>query len=144
MLKHIPARHVGSVCLCVPLTRSSSPETITKEGIIVLDKPSGETVHISSLIVQVRPEYMDAVVEKIGSYSDAEVNLTSPKGKIVMTMETQNRHLVTDCIEELEQLDGVINAVLVFHQAEEANILDDLVDIDLPNNLSTDIVEQNR
>ena len=89
-------------------------------------------VHISSLVVQVLPVHMQAVIDHINAMEGAEVNITSPEGKLVVLMETDTQQLVTDHIEDINTYEGVVSTALVYHQTEESEALNDTLDINTP------------
>lgn len=75
-------------------------------------------LHVSSLAVLARPERAAAVGAAIPALEGAEVHLTSPGGKIVVTLETENERQVLDRIEAIRALPGVLNVALVFHRID--------------------------
>ncbi|KAA0009791.1 hypothetical protein F0A17_19980 [Billgrantia pellis] len=81
-------------------------------------------VHISSLVVQLRPER----IEEIGLYCQAhdgvEVHATDPCGKMVVLLETAGQREIVAFIEGLQRAPGVLSVSLVYHHAESAEELD--------------------
>ncbi len=91
-------------------------------------------VHISSLVIQVRPENLSRTLDEIKCNEFAEVHLSSPEGKIIATLETQSRFEVTEAIEDFRDIDGVLNVVMVYHQMEDAALMDDVYESsDIPD-----------
>ena len=76
--------------------------------------------HISSLLVHVRPDCAAAVDKAIRGIGGAEIHAVSPEGKLVVTLETDGTGAVSDALATINGLDGVLSAVLVFHQFESA------------------------
>lgn len=74
--------------------------------------------HISSLVVHVRPDRMDAVRTKILDRG-AEIPVEDPDGKIVAVIETGTEAGITSFADEITFLDGVLSANLVFHVIDE-------------------------
>jgi len=89
-------------------------------------KPSDLT-HISSLIMQCRPELEDKVVNFVFNHEWAEVELMNDTGKVIVTMETPSRFEVTEFIDEARKVEGVLNVVMVYHQVEDTDTLDDII-----------------
>ncbi len=75
-------------------------------------------VHISSLVVHVAPEHLDAIKTQIIQYENAEIYGDSPEGKIVVVLETQNQGFITETIDAINNLPNVLSTVLVYHQIE--------------------------
>jgi len=71
-------------------------------------------LHISSLIVQTRPEKLAAVrgaIETLG----AEVPMDDPAGKLVVVIETSSEAAINGMLNAICVLDGVLSANLVYH-----------------------------
>ena len=75
-------------------------------------------IHISSLVVHVRPDCMDAVRTTILDRG-AEIPAEDPDGKIIAVIETGTEAGVTRFAEEITFLDGVLSTNLVFHVIDE-------------------------
>lgn len=78
---------------------------------------SGE-VHISSLVVQAHPTALPVVRRGIEALEGAEVHGVSAAGKLVVTLETANEAGIVEHLARIHELQGVLSAVLVFHQIE--------------------------
>lgn len=79
---------------------------------------TGNSVHISSLVVHCRPEVVEEVIGKINALPDAEVPEHSAEGKLVVLLETSNQGRIMERISAIENFAGVINAALVYHQID--------------------------
>jgi len=75
--------------------------------------------HISSFIVQAKPEHFEQLVNTLATLSGVEVHQTSPEGKIVITLECNNTREITDTTTAIGQLEGVLSCNMVFHQIEQ-------------------------
>ncbi len=75
-------------------------------------------VHISSLVVHVKPPYLNIIKQQIERLAGAEIYGESAEGKLVVVIETQNQGYITDVIEVINQLEHVLSTALVFHQIE--------------------------
>ena len=78
-----------------------------------------QEVHISSLVVHTRPEFLAGVKEQIEKLPGAEIHAESDKGKLVVVVETQNQGYITDVIEKINNFEHVLNTALVYHQIEQ-------------------------
>jgi nitrate reductase NapD len=80
-------------------------------------------VHISSLLVRSNPARMAAVLDTIKAMPNAEISQTDPSGKIVVLFEADSDRAIGDALAEIQLLDGVASAALVFHQTCDAQEL---------------------
>lgn len=88
--------------------------------------------HITSFIVQLQPEVLLATTERIEAIDGASVHISHPEGKLIVVMEAKSLATVTERIADISGFPGVLSAVLVYHQIEDTDRLDDLVDVDPP------------
>jgi periplasmic nitrate reductase NapD len=77
-----------------------------------------EVVHISSLLVRADPQKLDQILAKIATMSLAEVPISDPAGKIIVLLETDKQSEIVDAMTQLQLMDGVVNASLVYHQTD--------------------------
>ena len=80
-----------------------------------MDQPE---VHISSLVVHVRPDHLQTVKHNIEHLPGAEIHGESDSGKLVVVLETQNQTYITDVIEKINNFEYVLNTALVYHHIE--------------------------
>ena len=73
---------------------------------------------ISSLVVQVRPARLPAVVDAIQARPDAEIAAMDPVGKLVVVLETATDRGLAEATDALAALPGVLSVALVFHHSE--------------------------
>lgn len=81
-----------------------------------------ETVHISSLVVQIQPRNLDALKEQCLAYKSREASIeiaaVDPAGKVVVLLETPSRQHIVDFIDWLQLREGVLSVSMVYHHAE--------------------------
>lgn len=77
-----------------------------------------DEVHISSLVVHVKPQFLDTVQQQIELLAGTEIFASSEAGKIVVVLECDKQHQITSTLEQINQLEHVLNAFLVFHQID--------------------------
>ena len=82
-----------------------------------------QELHISSLLVRSNPACMEAVLETITSMPNAEISQTDPSGKIVVLFEADSDRAIGNALADIQLLDGVASAALVFHQTCDAQDL---------------------
>lgn len=78
-----------------------------------------EELHISSLIVHIRPEKLQEIAISINLLAGAELITMSPIGKAVVVLEAPNQRVIMEVIDKINTLDGVINTGLVYHEFEK-------------------------
>ena len=74
------------------------------------------TLHIASLLVHCRPELLDAVKANLALLAGLELHQESPVGKIVVVLEAEHESRILDTINHIQQLPGVLNAALIYHE----------------------------
>lgn len=80
---------------------------------------SNDELHVSSLIVHLNVKKVTTIESHINSLEGAEVITISPEGKAVVVLEAPNQRVIMAVIDEINQLDGVINTGLVYHEFEK-------------------------
>ena len=85
----------------------------------LLSGSAAQSCHISSLVIHCRPEAMAAAMASIQAMPHAEVPESNPNGKFVVLLETEDEATVLEGISQIQNLQGVINATLVYHQIDE-------------------------
>ena len=78
-----------------------------------------QEVHISSMVVHARPEYLADVKNNIEQLPGTEIHGESDNGKLVVVVETQNQAYITDVIEKINNFEHVLSTALVYHQIEQ-------------------------
>ncbi|WP_282607933.1 chaperone NapD [Pelagibius sp. Alg239-R121] len=79
-----------------------------------------EDINISSLVVQVHPESMAGIMNAIERLPGAEIHASSPLGKIVIVLDLNDDSALSDRIGQIQKMQGVLSASLVFHHVEDA------------------------
>jgi len=83
-----------------------------------------QEVHISSMVVHVRPDHLQYVKNNIEQLSGAEIHGESTKGKPVVVLETQKQGYITDVINTINNIEYVLGTSLVYHQIEHFDSLE--------------------
>lgn len=84
-----------------------------------------EESHVSSLIVHVQHDRVNALRAKISGMPGAEIHAVE-RGKMIVTLETANEGEIVARLNEISLCDGVMSAALVYHHVERANQAGDL------------------
>ena len=74
--------------------------------------------HISSIVVLCRPENFSEAQTRINEFGFADVHATDDNGKLVVVLESESQRGLLDHIEQIESINGVISATLVYHQVD--------------------------
>jgi nitrate reductase NapD len=77
-----------------------------------------DTVHISSLVVHVRPERRDALRAEIAALVGAEVHAGTEDGKLVVVLETESEAETVARIAAINEMQGTIAASLIYHEID--------------------------
>jgi nitrate reductase NapD len=72
-------------------------------------------MNICSLVVHARPERLGGVQASLEKIPGVEVHGRSDDGKLVVTVEDAGEHLAAETTMAINNLDGVVNAVLIYH-----------------------------
>ena len=83
-----------------------------------------DKIHISSLVVQLRPERLEAVSAWCNALDKTEVHATDPRGILILVLEASGQREIMDVIDRLREEDGVIDVSMVYHHVESAQELD--------------------
>jgi nitrate reductase NapD len=74
------------------------------------------TLHIASLLVHCRPEFLNAVKGNLALLDGLELHQESPAGKVVVVLEAEHESRILATIDHIQQLPGVLNAALIYHE----------------------------
>ena len=77
-----------------------------------------EELHISSIVVQARPEAADDIARAIERMRGAEIHQRVAASKLIVTLETGNTADILQRMERINDLPGVVSTALVYHQWE--------------------------
>ncbi len=76
-------------------------------------------VHISSVLVTARPQLLSDIAATLNEIEIAEVAHVDPLGKVIVTLETSSESEIVQALTDMQVMEGVVNASLVFHQIDE-------------------------
>lgn len=76
-------------------------------------------MNICSLVVHARPERLGAVQTDLEAMPGVEIHGRSDDGKLVVTVEDEGPSLAADSILAIQDMSGVLNAVLIYHYGGE-------------------------
>lgn len=74
------------------------------------------TLHIASLLVHARPQYLTSLKDNLRLLPGLELHQESPEGKLVVVLEAESESQILTRLEQINSLPGVLNAALVYHE----------------------------
>lgn len=77
-----------------------------------------EELHIAGIVVHALPDSVRRVAESIAGWSGVEVHAASRDGKLVATLEAPSAREIAACMDDIQRLDGVLSASLVYQHNE--------------------------
>ena len=81
--------------------------------------PADATIHISSAVVSVLPEWRDRILNELADLPDLEIQQNDAR-KIVIVMEAAESGIIGGRLAEIACWQGVLSANMVFEQVERA------------------------
>jgi len=72
-------------------------------------------MNICSLVVHARPERLGGVQTDLQAMPGVEIHGQSEDGKLVVTVEDEGESLASESVLAIQNISGVINAVLIYH-----------------------------
>lgn len=74
--------------------------------------------HVAGIVVYAEPSRADVVTACITALPCATVFVTTPDGKIIVTLETDSTRRTLDYMDAIRALDGVSDVAMVYQHAE--------------------------
>ena len=84
-------------------------------------------VHVAGVVVHAYPEAVARVVSAVETHAGARVHAQSRDGKLVVTLEADDADTIAAAIVEINRIEGVLAASLVYQHAESASSMDEEV-----------------
>ena len=92
-------------------------------------------LHIASLVLHALPSRLARVRRAVTAIAGAEVHATGPTGKLVVTLESSSAGQAMAKVAELQAIDGVLSAVLVYQHGEPVDHMNE----EMPDGRTTDL-----
>jgi len=73
-------------------------------------------LHIASLLVHCRPELLEVVKRNLVLLPGTELHQENAAGKLVVVLEAEHESRILDTIRDIQQMPGVLNAALIYHE----------------------------
>jgi nitrate reductase NapD len=84
-------------------------------------------MNICSLVVHTRPEMLGAVQSHLESLPGVEIHGAAAEGKLVVTVEDTSETQANETVMAVGDLEGVVNAVLIYHYGGEEPLEEEIV-----------------
>ncbi|MFU8788366.1 MAG: chaperone NapD [Methylobacter sp.] len=78
-------------------------------------------LNIVGILVSAFPEYLDAIHPQLEALG-AQVHLRDEQGKLVVTLEEENDRTLADTLVQIQDIEGVINAAMVYHGIDDTEL----------------------
>lgn len=75
-------------------------------------------MHIAGIIVRTRPEHVEQVRSALCCLDGIEVHTVTPEGRLVVTVESDDRDDAASRFGQLQELPQVLSTALVYEQSE--------------------------
>lgn len=73
---------------------------------------------ISSLVVDARPDALQAVRAALAALAGVEIHAATDRGTLIVTIETADVEQASAIVERIGAMAGVLSVTLVYHQYE--------------------------
>lgn len=76
-------------------------------------------MNISGIYVKAWPADLPSVQQRLEKVSGVEVHMTTEDGGLVVTVETDDVGTMADTVTNMQHMEGVLSATLVYHHDEQ-------------------------
>ncbi|MEA3275075.1 MAG: chaperone NapD [Pseudomonadota bacterium] len=84
-------------------------------------------MNICSLVVHARPEERQAVESRLLDLPGLEIHGVQAEGKLVVTVEDTEQSLAADTMMAINDVKGVLNAVLIYHYGGDEPLAEEVI-----------------
>jgi len=85
-------------------------------------------VHVAGLVVHAYPEAAERIADAITRREGAQVHVRSPDGRLVVTLEAEGGDAIAAAVMDIQRIDGVLAASLVYQHSEPKSAMQEEVD----------------
>ncbi len=79
---------------------------------------TNEVINICGLLIHAIPGQVSQVEEKLLQYEGVEVHTITKDGRLVITIDHPDRYQMADTISQLNNVEGVLSAAMVYQHNE--------------------------
>ncbi len=77
--------------------------------------------NICGVMVHARADRRDRVEEALNARPGVEVHANTEEGRLVVTVEDEDRRAVADTISSFHDIDGVLSAAMIYQFSDDLN-----------------------
>ena len=77
--------------------------------------------NICGVVIHARNEKIESVEKLLTSAEGVEVHASSDAGRLVVTVESEDKYYVADMIDSFKDIDGVLTASMIYQFCDQAN-----------------------
>jgi len=85
-------------------------------------------MNISGVLVHTRPDLSVSISQDLNSIDGVEVH-ANDNGRLVVTVENDMTHSMADRVTEIQLMNGVLSAAVIYHHNEAMEDEEELIDI---------------
>ncbi len=74
---------------------------------------------ICSLVIQSKPEYIEAVNESLLAMEGVEIHAQNEQGKMVVSIDHPSREYCSEAMIDMSRINGIMSCSLVFEYQED-------------------------
>lgn len=78
-------------------------------------------MNICGILVHTKPDWVEAMKERLTALPGVEVHGVSDEGRMVVTLEEEDEDTMADAMLQIQRLEGVLSASMIYHHCEEEN-----------------------
>ena len=76
-------------------------------------------MNIAGVVVHARPGHGEMVAKRLGEIAGVEVHARTADNRLVVTVEEQGEGFIADTLVQLDRVEGVLSAAMVYQHSEE-------------------------
>lgn len=79
---------------------------------------SYEPINICGVLVHASPSKLDIVKANLLAFDGVEIHELTNDGRLIITIDLPERHLMADTINQIHSVEGVLSAAMVYQHSE--------------------------
>ena len=79
---------------------------------------ANEAINICGVLVHARPDRITDVKTSLLAFAGLEIHETTGDGRLVITIDLPERYQMIDTINQLNNVEGVLSAAMVYQHSE--------------------------
>lgn len=80
---------------------------------------TNESINICGVLIHAIPDQISQVQERLLQFEGVEVHTATDNGRLVITIDHPNRFQMVDTINQLNNVEGVLSAAMVYQHHEQ-------------------------